>query len=131
MRKGLKIGVLLGILILGGVILGVNGEKIINIFGFQYLNERELYTAGHFKVELLPANARVIGYIEGELFSVYVLDKANLENFKKGKDFNPIYSWENVSYVELDFHTTENLYIVVRNELAKKQWIHIKLNARR
>ncbi|AEH23898.1 hypothetical protein [Pyrococcus yayanosii] len=131
MRKVSKVIVALAVLTLMCVIVGVNGEKIINAIGFQYLDERELYNAGEFKVDILPANVHVDGYVEGRLFSVYVLDKHNLEHFKKGESFTAVYSWENINYVKLNFNTTENLYIVVKNELNEREWIHFKVKASR
>ena len=120
------------VVVLGIVFLGIAGPLIMDALGYQYINENRLYMGGQYEVQTLPRNAHITGHAEGKNFSLYVLDRGNLEKFKLGEDFEPVYSWEHVNNVRFDFTTyDERLYIVIKNELNGSQWIKLKLKAGR
>ncbi|QDA31810.1 hypothetical protein FH039_09670 [Thermococcus indicus] len=124
--------VVAGIVGLALVLIGIAGPLIMDALGYQYINENRLYLKGQYEIQSLPKNTHVVGHAEGKNFSLYVLDKENLERFKSGLDFEAVYSWRHVANVSFDFRTyDERLYLVIKNELNETQLIKLKLRAGR
>ena len=128
------IGVIAGAIlmcVIGNTYIEINSKNLFNNLGYQYNYENELYHPNEIKHYEIITNATVTGYIKGKLLSAYVLDEENFKRFKNKQDFNAIYKWENVSYIKLNFTTSNNVYLVVKNELNEYQWITVKFIAKR
>ena len=128
------IGVIAGAIlmcVIGNTYIEINSKNLFNNLGYQYNYENELYHPNEIKHYEIITNATVTGYIKGKLLSAYVLDEENFKRFKNKQDFNAIYKWENVSYIKLNFKTSNKVYLVVKNELNEYQWITVKFIAKR
>jgi len=117
--------------VIGDTYIEIDSKRFFNNLGYQYNYENELYHPKEIKHYEIITNATVNGYVKGKLLSVYILDEENFKRFKNKQDFNAIYKWENVSYIKLNFTTSNNVYLVVKNELNEYQWITVKFIAKR
>ena len=128
------IGVIAGAMlmfVIGDIGVEIDSKNLFNNLGYQYNYENELYHPNEIKHYEIITNATVTGYIKGKQLSAYVLDEENFKRFKNKQEFNAIYKWENVSYIKLNFKTSNNVYLVVKNELNEYQWITVKFIAKR
>ena len=122
-----RFALFLAILAMIGVIAGLILVKV----PYRNINENRLYLAGQYHIQDIPAGTHVVGYVNGENFSVYILNGENLRLFREGKPFRASYKWEKVNHIEFNFNASERLYIVIRNEKNKVQTIKLVLKARR
>lgn len=108
MRTGAVI-TLLALVLAGGIIAQTSFGSSV------YVREKVSLQRGGIVSEFIPADNHVRGHVSGEMsFSVYVVppDPRRFGDFDLD---HPLMGWENITYVELDFNTTDDVYLVVVN----------------